>query len=235
MSGANLDRRTALLGLAAATLPGAVLGQGGTQAVTWTARPTFAAGPLARNVRAASFSAPAEAAAWPEAIPLLGPDGPQPFARWRGKTLLVTLWAEWCAPCLAEMPAMARLNRVYGGRAFEILPIATGSKTLRSYADARDRLAALKGADIGSLVDGSRDGRALMDALASIKPTQVPPNLPPGVVVRAASLPCLLLVDPAGRLRGRALGGPGPNGRNMWDTPAADAFVKQLADGALAA
>lgn len=44
------------------------------------------------------------------AVPFEGPDGaPATLATWRGKPLIVNLWATWCAPCLAEMPALDRL------------------------------------------------------------------------------------------------------------------------------
>jgi thiol-disulfide isomerase/thioredoxin len=34
----------------------------------------------------------------------------------RGEVLFVNLWASWCAPCLAEMPAIDRLYATHGGR-----------------------------------------------------------------------------------------------------------------------
>lgn len=42
--------------------------------------------------------------------PFLGPDGgPATLQSFRGKPLLVNLWATWCAPCIREMPTLDRL------------------------------------------------------------------------------------------------------------------------------
>ena len=32
------------------------------------------------------------------------------LARYRGKVVLLNVWATWCAPCVAELPALARLK-----------------------------------------------------------------------------------------------------------------------------
>ncbi|TPI36550.1 TlpA family protein disulfide reductase [Mesorhizobium sp. B3-1-9] len=53
-----------------------------------------------------------------------GPDGkPMTLADHAGKTVLLNLWATWCAPCRAEMPALDALQKEKGGNAFEVVAV----------------------------------------------------------------------------------------------------------------
>lgn len=52
------------------------------------------------------------------ATPFLDPkDQPVTLATFRGKPLVVNLWATWCAPCLVEMPSLDRLAGQLDGKA----------------------------------------------------------------------------------------------------------------------
>src|SRR5215475_12895251 len=42
---------------------------------------------------------------------------------WRGKTVLVNLWATWCVPCRKEMPALQGLQDKLSGPNFEVVAI----------------------------------------------------------------------------------------------------------------
>ena len=185
----RLTRRAAVGAMAAAALtPSRPLAQtfpSSYETARWSRAPAFTSGPLAADSVARHFMATKGEMIWP-ATPVLGPKGGQTLIDWRGKTLLVTLWAEWCAPCLAEMPALARLNAKYAGPRFEILPIATGSHTIRSVEDAGARLSRVPGADIASLVDASERGNSLMMALGEEQADTS--NLPKGATRSAA--PC---------------------------------------------
>lgn len=45
------------------------------------------------------------------------------LADFRGKTVLLNLWATWCAPCRHEMPALDRLQAELGGADFEVVAV----------------------------------------------------------------------------------------------------------------
>jgi thiol-disulfide isomerase/thioredoxin len=42
----------------------------------------------------------------------------------RGKVILLNIWATWCAPCLEEMPALDRLQARLGGADFEVVALS---------------------------------------------------------------------------------------------------------------
>ncbi|MGI4736622.1 MAG: TlpA family protein disulfide reductase [Janthinobacterium lividum] len=47
---------------------------------------------------------------YPLSLPLVTVDGrPANLSQFRGKVVLVNLWASWCPPCLAEMPGLQAL------------------------------------------------------------------------------------------------------------------------------
>jgi len=48
---------------------------------------------------------------------------PRKLSDWRGKTVLVNLWATWCVPCRKEMPALDRLQEKLSGPNFEVVAI----------------------------------------------------------------------------------------------------------------
>jgi thiol-disulfide isomerase/thioredoxin len=63
--------------------------------------------------------APAPAAAFN------GPDGsPTKIADFKGKVVVMNVWATWCAPCVIEMPTLARLQGAYAGKPVEVVAIS---------------------------------------------------------------------------------------------------------------
>jgi thiol-disulfide isomerase/thioredoxin len=52
-----------------------------------------------------------------------GDGKPRKLSEWRGRTVLVNLWATWCVPCRKEMPALESLQTKLGGPKFEVVAI----------------------------------------------------------------------------------------------------------------
>lgn len=50
------------------------------------------------------------------------------ITEWRGRVVLINLWATWCAPCRKEMPELAQLQRLLGGDDFEVVAISVDRK-----------------------------------------------------------------------------------------------------------
>src|SRR5450755_147013 len=48
---------------------------------------------------------------------------PKKLSDWRGRTVLVNLWATWCVPCRREMPALEGLQTRLGGPDFEVVAV----------------------------------------------------------------------------------------------------------------
>lgn len=63
----------------------------------------------------------------PQSVKMLAfnsPEGkPMTLADRAGKTVLVNLWATWCAPCREEMPALNALQKDAGGDGFEVIAV----------------------------------------------------------------------------------------------------------------
>jgi thiol-disulfide isomerase/thioredoxin len=99
-------------------------GNGVNTAVCEAAKPAAAAlGPLVRG-EVAAF----QVAAQPDKLSDLaftGSEGePKTLGDFARKVALVNLWATWCAPCRAEMPALDRLQAARGGADFTVVPVS---------------------------------------------------------------------------------------------------------------
>ena len=78
------------------------------------------------------------------------------------KLRLVTCWATWCPPCVAEFAEFVTINRMYRGRAFELVTVA-----MNKPEESADVLAFLKKqqAPNRNLQVDSEDREKLMEAL----------------------------------------------------------------------
>jgi cytochrome c biogenesis protein CcmG/thiol:disulfide interchange protein DsbE len=102
-------------------------------------------------------------------------EGSQSLLDYRGRWVLVNIWASWCVPCRAEAPDLERFQQEHGGPKFTVLGIDSrdltddGREFVKSYGLSYPQL---------------RDGNG--DAAHDYGTTGVPENF---------------LVDPAGKVR----------------------------------
>jgi thiol-disulfide isomerase/thioredoxin len=171
----------AALGLAGLALYGSGLvgGNGGA-----AAGPCAAAAPSLARVDAAAkgdvagMKAPQAARLAPE-IRFKGPDGAETtLADLKGRLLLVNLWATWCAPCKAEMPALDRLQAALGGQDFSVVAINVDTRNLDKPAGW------LKQAGIRNLAFYADPGGRVLPIFQT--------------AADSSGLPTTMLIDPAG-------------------------------------
>jgi thiol-disulfide isomerase/thioredoxin len=53
-----------------------------------------------------------------------GRGNPLALSDFRGRAVLLNVWATWCTPCREEMPTLDRLQQKLGGPAFEVLALS---------------------------------------------------------------------------------------------------------------
>src|SRR3984893_5884709 len=105
---------------------------------------------------------------------------------WRGRTVLLNLWATWCIPCRKEMPALDALEGALGGARFEVVAVNI---------DTRDSIKP------HAWLEEAGVNRLAYYADASAKVFQ---DLK--LIGRGFGLPTTMLVDPAGCEIGTAAG-----------------------------
>ncbi len=123
---------------------------------------------------------------------------PHRLSEFRGKLVLLNMWATWCAPCRAEMPGLDALQARLGGDDFQVVLVAVG----------RNPPAAIRRffSEVG------------IRNLESLRDPKMQLAAPLGVF----GLPVTLLVDPEGREVARLVGDA------TWDSPEAERFLKVL-------
>ena len=102
------------------------------------------------------------------------------FADFKGKPLLINVWASWCGPCRAEMASLERLAQRYNGKEFNMIGISTD--------DYRDRAAAFI-KQTGITFDNFLDSKLLLENMLG-----------------ANTIPLTILVGTDGRILEKARG-----------------------------
>ncbi len=59
------------------------------------------------------------------------------LAGYRGKIVVMNLWASWCPPCRAEMPDLERLARQFAARGVVVVGVNQGESAQRAAAFAQ--------------------------------------------------------------------------------------------------
>ncbi len=120
------------------------------------------------------------------------------LADWRGKVVLVNLWATWCLPCRKEMPSLDRLQKELGSDKFEVVAVSVDRKGLEASKKFLD--------------ETQVQGLGLyVDATARMTST-----------FKVVGLPATLLVDAQGREIGRLLGPA------EWDSEDAKRLIRSV-------
>jgi thiol-disulfide isomerase/thioredoxin len=123
------------------------------------------------------------------------------LSQFRGKVVLLNVWATWCAPCREEMPALDRVQQKLGGPGFEVLALSIdtgGAPAVKRFYD-----------EIG------------VRSLA----VYVDPTMRATAALGAMGVPTTLLIDDNGREIGRH------TGPAQWDGPEAMRTIERHLNG----
>jgi thiol-disulfide isomerase/thioredoxin len=141
----------------------------------------------------------------PRAVPALafvdGEGAPKTLADFKGRVVLLNIWATWCVPCRAEMSALDRLQAKLGGPDFQVVALSIDRKGLDV---VKPFYAELGLGSLGIYLDRSGSAAHALDTVG---------------------VPTTLLIDRDGRELGRKLGPA------AWDEPDAVALIQRAIEG----
>jgi thiol-disulfide isomerase/thioredoxin len=121
------------------------------------------------------------------------------LADFKGRGMVVNMWATWCVPCVAEMPSLDALSKALAPHDIAVLPVSS-----------------------------DRGGAAVVQAWYSQHDITGLPILldPRGAFARAFSargIPTTVIINTKGEVVARV------EGAAEWDAPAAQALIRKLA------
>jgi thiol-disulfide isomerase/thioredoxin len=125
-------------------------------------------------------------------------NSPVTLDKWKGKVIVLNIWATWCPPCVKEMPTLDRLQKRLGGDFFQVVVLSldeAGIKVVKHFFDQTN----VKNLDI------------YMDS-----------NFKAASALNALGLPTTILIDLKGQELGRLVGPA------EWDTPEIISFFKGI-------
>lgn len=127
-----------------------------------------------------------------------GDGRPMTLDDFRGRAILLNVWATWCVPCRAEMPALDRLQAKMGAPDFQVVALSIDRQGL-AVVEPFYRELGLK--SLGIYVD--RNGRS-------------------GTAINTPGIPTTLLIDRGGREIARKVGPA------AWDRPEMVARIQEI-------
>ncbi len=176
-----------------------LLAGGGTLAAAVIARKPRAADDLQDLAQALVLAKPPVPA---PNIDFTAADGsPHRLSEFRGHGMVINLWATWCAPCVAEMPALAALSKALAPDDIAVLPLSSdygGARVVESFYQQHD-------------ITGL--------------PVLLDPRSAAAHAFNVRGVPTSIVIDQQGRERARL------EGSADWSTPNAIATVRKLVLG----
>lgn len=118
------------------------------------------------------------------------------LADFRGRVVLLNIWATWCVPCRREMPTLERLEKRLGGPDFEVVVLSIDVDGIPVVKDFYRELGLEA---LGIYVDKTARAR---------------------LALKVTGIPTTLLVDREGREIGRTIGPA------EWDSPEAVKLIR---------
>ena len=125
-------------------------------------------------------------------------NNPVTLDKWKGKVVLLNIWATWCPPCVKEMPTFDRLQKRLGGDFFQVIVLSIdegGTKLVKKFFEKTR----VKNLDI-----------------------HMDPTFKAASALNVIGLPTTILIDVKGREIGRLVGD------SEWDTPEMVSFFKEI-------
>lgn len=132
-----------------------------------------------------------------------GDEKPLTLGDWKGRVVLLNLWATWCGPCRKEMPGLDRLQGAMGSDDFEVVALSVDRKGIKASAKFLKEVGAK---NLQLYIDDT--SKAMFE-------------------MRARGLPATYLIDREGRLIGQLVGPA------EWDTEEAKALIEAAIKGEL--
>ncbi len=125
---------------------------------------------------------------------------PLQLSDWRGKIVLLNVWATWCGPYREEMPTLDRLQEKLDGERFDVLALSIDRGGIGVVQEFYDEI-------------GLQHLRIRID-----------PTTRASRDMKVFGLPTTLLIGPDGKELGRKVGPA------EWDAPEAIAFFRNIID-----